>query len=941
MSMKSHELRQSFVDFFKKEGHIHLPSSSLIPYGDKSLLFTNSGMNQFKNWFLGSEPAQHPRVVTVQKCLRAGGKHNDLENVGPSFRHHTFFEMMGNFAFRDYFKREAIVFAWKLMTEHFQLPEEKLYVTYYEKDEETHRIWSKDIGLPQERIFPFGEKDNFWRMGEVGPCGPNTEIFYDYGSPMGQSSDPYKSLQREEDRLVEIYNLVFMEYFEEASGKRSPLPHPCIDTGAGLERLLSVLQSKKNNYATDLFTGLIQCACDALKVEYEPDPLKFHKLSPFEKQAVVALQVLSDHVRASAFLMAEGVFPANEGQAYVLRRILRRAMRFNYQMNPQVFVLVPMLQKCIEEMSSAYPELAKSREKILSLVQREQDSFSKSLEKGMELISDLKAKQKTKQKAGQGSGGGGKATLSGEVAFRLYDTYGFPFDLTCLVAREEKMEVDAKGFHALLQLARQRSRQHQQKQRQVEQQSGKQSESVLLSFLDGLAKQKKENTFVGYEVLKTRAVVLGLLPFPSSASSTSSTSPASPASPASSTSSGSGNSCFQVVFSQTPFYAEGGGQVADRGTVSFSSSASLQAKVLDCQKKQSYLVHFLEIEEGTLKEGDEVELEVNCLHRDSVRAHHSATHLLHESLGYVLGPEVEQAGSLVTPEALRFDFRFHRPLEERELQLVEDRVNGHIGQFHPVVMEKMSYNSAVKHGAKALFENKYGDEVRVISMGPSMELCGGTHVAHTGEIRLFKILRESGVAAGVRRVEALVGAKAVQKAFSFVRESEHLYSQLHLEKAKEGQLNQWLQGHLQKHETLKKEYKQLLESQQRTKIRQEDFLSKALRAEIKSGGSGAELLLHQIKDEDRGALLQVMDVLREKKPSSCMILMGGGKTKYPVLVSVSRDLQEKLPAPEVFKTVTSLLGGKGGGKPGLAQGFVLKKENLSKVFRKVQETFHL
>ena len=527
MSMKSHELRQSFVHFFEKEGHVHLPSSPLIPYGDKSLLFTNSGMNQFKNWFLGAEEPQHPRVVTVQKCLRAGGKHNDLENVGPSYRHHTFFEMMGNFAFKDYFKREAIAFAWKLVTEHFQLPKEKLYVTYYSQDKETHHIWHKDMGLPQDRIFPLDEKDNFWRMGEVGPCGPNTEIFYDNGCEMGQSSHPYESLKRGEDRLVEIYNIVFMEYFEETSGKRHKLPHPCIDTGAGLERLLAVLQSKKNNYATDLFAGLIHCACRVLRVAYEPDPLQLNALSPSQKQAVVALQVLSDHVRASTFLIAEGVFPSNEGQSYVLRRILRRAMRFNYQINPDVFALGPMIQQCIEDMSPAYPELAQQRKQILSLVQREQDSFSKSLEKGMEWISALKTQK----------GGKGKKQLSGEEAFKLYDTYGFPFDLTCLVAREEKMEVDTEGFKRLLKEAKHRSRQHRQRQKQQR----PQKEGALLTFLDRLTREKKENTFVGYENLKIKAHVLGVFPSFSTDSSSQ------------------GNSLFQVVFSKTPFYAEGGG----------------------------------------------------------------------------------------------------------------------------------------------------------------------------------------------------------------------------------------------------------------------------------------------------------------------------------------------------------------------------------------------
>ena len=891
-------------------------------------------MNQFKNWFLGVEEAKHPRVVTVQKCLRAGGKHNDLENVGSSYRHHTFFEMMGNFAFKDYFKREAIAFAWKLMTTHFQLPKEKLYVTYYEQDEETRNIWHKDIGLPKERLFPFGEKDNFWRMGEVGPCGPNTEIFYDYGKEMGKSADPYQSLQREENRLVEIYNLVFMEYFEEAPGKRHKLPSPCIDTGAGLERLLSVLQSKKSNYATDLFAGLIQCACHHLGVEYEPDPLKFNKLSPSQKQAVVALQVLSDHVRASAFLMAEGVFPSNEGQAYVLRRILRRAMRFNYQMSPEIFVLVPMLQQCIKDMSPAYPELAQHQKKILSLVQREQDSFSKSLEKGMELISSLKAKR-----GGGVESSGGKKQLSGEMAFKLYDTYGFPFDLTCLVAKEEKMEVDAKGFHHLLQEAKHRSRQHRQKQKQ--RQGGQQSESELLPFLDRLTQEKKRNTFVGYETLKVKAKVLGILPPADSAPSANSVASAfsdfssSANFPSTDSPSVNLNSPFHVVFSKTPFYAEGGGQVADRGKV---ASSSFKAHVLDCQKKQFYFVHALDIKKGTLKEGDEVELEVNRPHRCHVRAHHSATHLLHEALGHVLGPEVEQAGSLVTPSALRFDFRFHRPLNEKELQSVEDRVNQHIGQFHSVATENMSYNEAVKRGAKALFENKYGDEVRVVSMGSSLELCGGTHVANTGEIRLLKILRESGVAAGVRRVEALAGNEAVQRSFSLMRESESIYGQLHLEKGKAGRLTQWVQGHLQKYEDLKKEHKHLLASQQRKQIHQGDFLSKALSTKIKSGG---ELLLHKIEDEDRTALLQVMDALKEKKPSSCMILIGGGKKKYPMLVSVSKDLQKTLSAAEVFKTITTLLGGRGGGKLGLAQGFILKRENLPQVFHKIQEIFHL
>ncbi|HEY6863940.1 MAG TPA: alanine--tRNA ligase, partial [Burkholderiales bacterium] len=704
--MKSSEIRERFLKFFEERGHAILASSPLVPANDPTLLFTNSGMVQFKDVFLGKESRPYRRATTAQRCVRAGGKHNDLENVGYTARHHTFFEMLGNFSFGDYFKRDAIRFAWDLVTRVYKIPADKLWTTVYHEDDEAYDLWTKEIGVPKERVVRIGDKpgagkyqsDNFWQMADTGPCGPCSEIFYDHGP--GIPGGPPGSPDADGDRYIEIWNLVFMQFDRDESGKLNPLPKPSVDTGMGLERIAAVLQGVHSNYEIDLFQELIRAAARAVYGEMRgTKDLKSN-----------SLKVIADHIRACSFLVVDGVIPGNEGRGYVLRRIIRRAIRHGYklgQKQPFFHKLVPDLARV---MGDAYPELRKSQQRVVQVLEAEEERFAETLENGMKV---LEAALASKPK-----------TLDGETVFQLYDTFGFPMDLTADIARERGVAVDHAGFEAAMERQRERARA-----------AGKFRMEAGVEYSGGATE------FHGYETLSLAAKVVALY---REGARVDELRPGEPA---------------VVVLDRTPFYAESGGQVGDRGEL---VSAGATFSVDDTQKIQATVSgHHGALTRGTLRVGDAVDARVDALARARTMRNHSATHLMHKALREVLGPHVQQKGSLVNAEKTRFDFSHDAPLSDDQVRRVEAIVNAEVLRNEPTSARVMKFDDAVKAGAMALFGEKYGDEVRVLDIGSSRELCGGTHVARTGDIGFFKIVGESGVAAGVRRVEAVTGDVAV------------------------------------------------------------------------------------------------------------------------------------------------------------------------------------
>jgi alanyl-tRNA synthetase len=751
--MKSTDVRKSFVEYFKKNGHTLITSSSLIPENDPTLLFANAGMNQFKNTFLGLENRDYTRAVSVQKCVRAGGKHNDLENVGFTARHHTFFEMLGNFSFGDYFKQEAIHFAWEFLTKSLNIPKEKLYVTVYETDDQASDIWHKQEGLPKDRIFRLKE-DNFWRMGDTGPCGPSSEIFYDHGPEAGKESDPFKGIIAGEDRFIEIWNLVFMQFFEKAPDQMEPLPKPSVDTGSGLERVVAAMQGTHNNYNTDLFRPLMDSACRRLKWDFQ-EWLHLEKLAAASNnlngnaqfqgrtrkeitENLATLRVLADHARSSAFLIADGALPANEGRGYVLRRIMRRAIRFgrklsvdnaiHFETNSSFFI--GMIEALIQHMGPDYQELLVRKENILSTVIDEEHRFSQTLDKGTLILNEELGKVQNR---------GGK-TLSGEVLFNLYDTFGFPVDLTRLIAAEKGLGVDEIEFENKMEAARTKAKASWRGK------SLKADEAHLIKVTNDIFRTHGASLFTGYKNISGEAQVILL------------------------------SNCIEVVetlkagseglliTNQTPFYAEGGGQIGDHGTfeVEGVSEKSL-VTVHNCTKLNDVFIHHIEVVLGSIKIKDIGLFHVETKSRNATTGNHSATHLMHTALRTVLGTHVTQAGSLVDPLKLRFDFTHNKSMTPEEIIKVEQLVNTEIAKSLSVEVNVKTHKEAIAQGAMALFGEKYGDQVRVVKMGNfSTELCGGTHVSNTSQIRLFKIVSESGVSAGVRRIEALTGDQALK-----------------------------------------------------------------------------------------------------------------------------------------------------------------------------------
>lgn len=846
--MKSADIRRQFLKYFESQGHTIVRSSSLVPANDPTLLFTNSGMVQFKNVFLGQDPRPYRRATTAQRSVRAGGKHNDLENVGYTARHHTFFEMLGNFSFGDYFKRDAIRYAWQLLTEVYGLPQEKLWVTVYAEDDEAYAIWAQEIGVPEARIVRIGDNkgaryasDNFWQMADTGPCGPCSEIFYDHGPDV--AGGPPGSPDGDGDRYIEIWNLVFMQFDRDSAGILTPLPRPCVDTGMGLERIAAVLQGVHSNYDIDLFVQLIAAAARETGVTDLKHP---------------SLRVIADHIRACAFLIVDGVIPGSEGRGYVLRRIARRALRHGHKLGangPFFHRLVPDL---VREMGDAYPELADSAERVAAVLRQEEERFGETLAHGMHLLENALA--------GQG------ALLDGETAFKLYDTYGFPLDLTADVCRERGVRVDEAGFEAAMQ-----------RQRETARAAGKFKASGTLDY-SGVTTH-----FFGYEQLeldgaRVAALYVGGVSVPRVQAGQD----------------------VVVVLDQTPFYAESGGQVGDQGWLVGPHQA--QVVINDTSKIQSEVFgHHGRVEHGALQVGDRLCAKVDAVRRVRTMRHHSATHLLHRALREVLGSHVQQKGSLVDADKTRFDFSHHAPVTLEQLREVEQRVNAEVLANQATQAQIMGFDDAVSAGAMALFGEKYGDTVRVVDIGASRELCGGTHVARTGDIGLFKIVAEAGVAAGVRRIEAVAGDVALAWAQQIERvlvDTAAAFKTPVVELA--GKVAQWL-------EAARATEKELARLKSKLAANQGDGLA----AQAKKVGD-VHVLAAALEGADAKALRDTLDQLKNKLKRAVVVLAAVSEGKVQLAAGVTSDLVTQIKAGDLVNFVAQQVGGKGGGKPDLA-----------------------
>ncbi|MBC7741893.1 MAG: alanine--tRNA ligase [Bdellovibrionaceae bacterium] len=888
--MKNSEIRNSFVDYFKKNNHTYVPSSSLIPENDPTLLFANAGMNQFKNSFLGLEKRDYNKAVSVQKCVRAGGKHNDLDNVGFTARHHTFFEMLGNFSFGDYFKKDAIHYAWEFLTKELKIPKEKLYVTVFETDDEAADLWHKQEGLPKDRIFRLGEKDNFWRMGDVGPCGPSSEIFYDHGAKAGNESDPYKGIISGEDRYVEIWNLVFMQFYEEAPGKMTPLPKPSVDTGAGFERVVAAIQGQFANYDTDLFLPMLDCASKLASRSYVSDP-GILKNDPAVRERVAAMRVLADHCRSTSFLLADGALPSNEGRGYVLRRIMRRAIRYGRKLSIGHSFLPAMSEVLISQMGDVYPELKNRKDHIIATIKDEESRFLQTLDNGSAILNDeLSALKKQNQKS-----------VSGETLFKLYDTYGFPVDLTAVIAAEQGLQVDEAGFEKVMQASKEKAKSSWK---------GKSIQADEKHLLELTQKFSKTPTqFVGYESMTTATQITALSNGTAEVTSLK-----------------AGQSGF-IILKDTAFYAEGGGQVGDQGTL---KSKSGEARVLNTTKQSDLFIHHIEMLAGELKTGDTVETQVELSERRQTTTNHSATHLMHAALRKVLGTHVTQAGSLVDSSKTRFDFTHNKPMTSDEIKKVEALVNNEIAEAHPVQAEVMPHKQALEKGAMALFGEKYGDHVRVLTMGGfSSELCGGTHVKNTAEIRAFKIISESGVSAGVRRIEAITGQSAIN--YFLKNTDELLAARQSTGSTPDKPITAWIE---EKKEEIKDLQKQIRKAQS-GQINIDDIIKSA--KDFTSLAGPAKLIFADLALDDRDVLSQISDQIKNKIPRGIVIVIGKNENSNPVIISVSKEMNSQFKAGDLLKDFAQILGGKGGGRPDFAQGSVPDRSKLSEAFEMISK----
>ncbi len=871
--LKGKEIRKLFLDYFARKGHEIVPSSPLVPADDPTLLFTNAGMVQFKKVFLGQEERPYKRAASCQKCVRAGGKHNDLENVGYTARHHTFFEMLGNFSFGDYFKREAIAYAWEFLTKELELPVERLYVTVYKDDDEAAALWKEIAGLPDERIVRLGEADNFWAMGDTGPCGPCSEIIFDQGPEVG-CRRPDCRVGCDCDRYLELWNLVFMQYERDESGRLTPLPRPCIDTGMGLERITATIQGVRTNFDCDLFAGLMAKIGDLTGFRYGED----------EKRDV-AFRVIADHSRASAFLIADGVLPSNEGRGYVLRRIIRRAIRFGRVLGLERPFLYETALVVVDEMGDVYPELVRAKQTIEKILVLEEERFRETLERGLALLEEELRKLAAR----------GEKVIPGEFIFKLYDTYGFPYDIVRDVALERGFSLDMAGFEREMAKQRERSRKHWKGELA-------RAPEVFQKLLEaGLGK-----TFVGYETTEAEAEVLAL------------------AKDGQEVEEAREGEEVEAVFSKTPFYGEAGGQVGDTGLVIGPAG---QAEVTDTYRLGDLFVHKLRVKSGSLRKGETVKLSVFSSRRAAIARHHTATHLLHAALRRILGDHVHQAGSLVAPDRLRFDFTHFEPLKLEEIFAIEDLVNARIRDDLPVEAKIMPYKEAVDQGAMALFGEKYGDEVRVIRIGQfSMELCGGTHVHRTGEIGYFKIVSEGSVSAGVRRIEAVAGEAAVNFVHDLERERERLAAKL---KTSPAELEKRLDGILKQVKELEQEIETLRRQMARGGL-------EGLLKEVQEV-NGVRVLAAKVEARDAKTLREMGDFLRDRLGSGVVILAAESNGKAQLLAMVTKDLAGKVHAGKIIQEIAGLIGGRGGGRPDMAQGGGPKVEALEEALSKARE----
>ncbi|EOZ4870619.1 alanine--tRNA ligase [Escherichia coli] len=851
MSKSTAEIRQAFLDFFHSKGHQVVASSSLVPHNDPTLLFTNAGMNQFKDVFLGLDKRNYSRATTSQRCVRAGGKHNDLENVGYTARHHTFFEMLGNFSFGDYFKHDAIQFAWELLTSEkwFALPKERLWVTVYESDDEAYEIWEKEVGIPRERIIRIGDNkgapyasDNFWQMGDTGPCGPCTEIFYDHGDHIW--GGPPGSPEEDGDRYIEIWNIVFMQFNRQADGTMEPLPKPSVDTGMGLERIAAVLQHVNSNYDIDLFRTLIQAVA---------------KVTGATDLSNKSLRVIADHIRSCVFLIADGVMPSNENRGYVLRRIIRRAVRHGNMLGAKETFFYKLVGPLIDVMGSAGEDLKRQQAQVEQVLKTEEEQFARTLERGLALLDEELAKL---------SGD----TLDGETAFRLYDTYGFPVDLTADVCRERNIKVDEAGFEAAMEEQRRRAREA----------------SGFGADYNAMIRVDSASEFKGYDHLELNGKVTALFVDGKAVDAIN-----------------AGQEAV-VVLDQTPFYAESGGQVGDKGEL---KGANFSFAVEDTQKYGQAIGHIGKLAAGSLKVGDAVQADVDEARRARIRLNHSATHLMHAALRQVLGTHVSQKGSLVNDKVLRFDFSHNEAMKPEEIRAVEDLVNTQIRRNLPIETNIMDLEAAKAKGAMALFGEKYDERVRVLSMGDfSTELCGGTHASRTGDIGLFRIISESGTAAGVRRIEAVTGEGAIATVHA---DSDRLSEVAHLLKGDSNNLADKVRSVLERTRQLEKELQQLKE--QAAAQESANLSSKAIDV------NGVKLLVSELSGVEPKMLRTMVDDLKNQLGSTIIVLATVVEGKVSLIAGVSKDVTDRVKAGELIGMVAQQVGGKGGGRPDMAQ----------------------
>ncbi len=865
--MKAQEIREVFLHFFEKRGHRIVQSSSLVPKDDPTLLFTNAGMNQFKNVFLGLEKREYKRAVSVQKCLRVSGKHNDLEQVGKTRKHHTFFEMLGNFSFGDYFKKEAIEYAWELLVEELKLEKSRMYITVYEKDDEAYRVWENEIGVPSDRIIRLGKKDNFWAMGDTGPCGPCSEIHYDLGEEV-EKGEPRYLIEKGSDRFLELWNLVFMEFVLDESGRMSPLPSPSIDTGMGLERLAVALQNKKSTYETDLFYPLIDAVCELTGREY-----------PSETKDDVSIRVIADHLRAITFLIGDGVIPSNEGRGYVLRRIIRRAFRHGKFLDLEEPFLYKLTGLVVDIMKKGYPELISASNYISKVCYSEEERFNVTLSAGMKYFEEF-AQEAIRS---------GAKVISGKQVFKLYDTFGFPIDLSKELAEEMGLSIDEKGFEEELHLQRERAR------------------SAWKGSIEQMQKKKFERVkditvkFTGYEADRiSRAKVLAIFKGEEKVESLKE------------------GEEGEIILNETPFYPEGGGQVGDIGQI---KGEHFTGVIKDTYSPFSgMIVHRVSILAGKVKEGDEVEAWVDSRRRKNISLNHTSTHLLHAALRSVLGEHVKQSGSLVAPDKLRFDFTHFAPLNPREIKKIESMVNEKIREDLKVETKIVPFEEGLKEGAIAIFEEKYGDIVRMVKIGDfSKELCGGIHVKSTGEIGLFKIISEKSIAAGMRRIEALTGESAID----YIQKEEDILTDIEnlLSRPKEELIPQ-IKNLLQSFKELKKENEIL---------RQKIALEKAFKEleKVKSI-KGVNFIAHKVEGLNRSELRTLADRIKEKIKPGVVVLGSKQDNKAFLVVSISKDLTDRLNANSLVKQISAIIKGGGGGRADFAEAGGSKPEFLDK-----------